>query len=96
MGQVCFDEGDLPRMLAQGVTGIHACSGGPGCSMQHDHSSAVAVPRLRDGGPVSSVLFNPVTKPAWKLASKVMPEAITPVAAIATVGDEMLSGGGDD
>lgn len=94
-GSVCFDHSELPEMLGRGVTGIHVCDRGPTCSM-HEHGDpgeADNLPKLREGGPVTSLLFNPISKPAWTLASKVMPQAITPVAAAATIGDELLDGG---
>lgn len=95
--RVCFDRDDLGMMLAQGVTGVHTCSGGAGCS-RHEHGEPGEMqnlPKLREGGPVTSLLFNGVTKPAWSLASRVVPEAITPVAAAATIGDELFDGGQD-
>ncbi|RZL82300.1 MAG: hypothetical protein EOP32_11980 [Rhodococcus sp. (in: high G+C Gram-positive bacteria)] len=89
MGKQCYEPGFDPRpgLMLEGGTWFN-CDGGEGCTLDHGGD----VPKLRDGGPVSKAAFNPVTKPAWEIASRTMPEVLLPVATGVTIADGLLEG----
>lgn len=84
----------MARAMLEGGELIGTCDGGPGCTSDHGSGEKPGgdVPKLRDGGPVTSTLFNRVTQPVWEVASRTVPEVLLPTVTAATLGDGLVEG----